>query len=368
MLEFFWWGSVFLLALPVVAILYPWPADPAEHRDPTAGRLDLLSAALAVAGTLAVIFGLKQIAQDGISLLPIAVSSAGLVVGAIWVRRQTKLPDPMIDVGLFKRAGVQRGAAHQLPGDLRGSWLFPVHRPIPAAGRRTRAPGGGPVVAAEAIAFIVGSQLAPRIVGRIGTARLIGGGLALGAVGLIVLTQVPTTNGLIPLVVASVIISLGLAPVFGLTTELIVGSAPAERAGAASGHQRDGRRARRRAGPRAAGQHRRRDLPRRCCDGAACRDPGRGGRCCARHAGRRGGRGCDAARCPGRGASQRRTRRVRRRHARRRRNRGAPSGIVLAVFTFVSLRGREVGAASAEPEEMPVPTPVVVPTPARECF
>src|SRR3989442_7412002 len=49
------------------------------------------------------------------------------------------------------------------------------------------------------------------------------------------LTQVPATNGLVPLILASVVISLGLAPVFGLTTELIVGSAPPERAGAASG-------------------------------------------------------------------------------------------------------------------------------------
>jgi DHA2 family multidrug resistance protein-like MFS transporter len=53
--------------------------------------------------------------------------------------------------------------------------------------------------------------------------------------GLLLLTQVGTTNGLPTLVVASVVISLGLAPVFGLTTELIVGSAPPERAGAASG-------------------------------------------------------------------------------------------------------------------------------------
>jgi DHA2 family multidrug resistance protein-like MFS transporter len=53
--------------------------------------------------------------------------------------------------------------------------------------------------------------------------------------GVILLTQVPTSNGLVALVIASVIISLGLAPVFGLTSELIVGSAPPERAGAASG-------------------------------------------------------------------------------------------------------------------------------------
>lgn len=59
--------------------------------------------------------------------------------------------------------------------------------------------------------------------------------MAMAAIGLAVLTQVGTSDGLVPLVTASVIISLGLAPVLTLTTELIVGSAPPERAGAASG-------------------------------------------------------------------------------------------------------------------------------------
>src|SRR5207248_4883539 len=74
----------------------------------------------------------------------------------------------------------------------------------------------------EAIAFIVGSQAAPRIVARVRPAYLISGGMALGALGLALLTQVPTENGLVPIVVASVIVSPGLAPAFVLTTELIV--------------------------------------------------------------------------------------------------------------------------------------------------
>ena len=61
------------------------------------------------------------------------------------------------------------------------------------------------------------------------------GGLTMAAVGLAVLTQVGGDDGLAIVVGSSLIISLGMAPVFGLTTELIVGSAPPERAGAASG-------------------------------------------------------------------------------------------------------------------------------------
>jgi DHA2 family multidrug resistance protein-like MFS transporter len=61
-----------------------------------------------------------------------------------------------------------------------------------------------------------------------------GAGLALAAVGFGMLTQVDEASGLAPLVSGSVVFSLGLAPVFTLATDLIVGSAPPERAGAAS--------------------------------------------------------------------------------------------------------------------------------------
>jgi DHA2 family multidrug resistance protein-like MFS transporter len=88
----------------------------------------------------------------------------------------------------------------------------------------------------SALGFIVGSQAAPRVVHRVRPAYLVSGGLLLAALGLVVLTQVgPSADGLPLLILASVIVSLGLAPVFGLTTELIVGSAPPEKAGAASG-------------------------------------------------------------------------------------------------------------------------------------
>jgi DHA2 family multidrug resistance protein-like MFS transporter len=87
----------------------------------------------------------------------------------------------------------------------------------------------------SAVGFIVGSQVAPRVVRRFRPAVVIGSGLALAAVGLAVLTRVGGSADLAVLVTASGIISLGLAPVLTLTTDLIVGSAPPERAGAASG-------------------------------------------------------------------------------------------------------------------------------------
>jgi MFS transporter, DHA2 family, multidrug resistance protein len=236
LLEFFWWGSVFLLAVPVmVALLILGPRLLPEARDPASGQLDLASAAMSIVAILAVIFGLTQIAQEGPGLLPIASIIFGLLVGAVWVRRQTQLADPMIDVALFRLPTFKAALVVNFLAIFVavGYFLFIAQYLQLVAGLTPLQ--AGLLSLPEAIGFIVGSQAAPRIVGRVGRARLIGGGLALGSVGLVMLTQVPATDGLVPLVAASVVISLGLAPVFGLTTELIVGSAPEERSGAASG-------------------------------------------------------------------------------------------------------------------------------------
>src|SRR5687767_3330878 len=81
LLETFWWGSVFLLALPVMALLLVLgPIVLPEYKDPDASRLDLRSAAMSLIAVLTIIFGLKQIAQDGIAVVPVATIVAGLVV------------------------------------------------------------------------------------------------------------------------------------------------------------------------------------------------------------------------------------------------------------------------------------------------
>lgn len=236
MLEFFWWGSVFLLALPVMAaLLILGPRVLPEYKDPNAGRLDLLSAGMSVVALLAIIFGLKQIAQDGLGPIPIGAVVIGLAVGWLWVRRQQRLADPMIDVALFRIRTFNAALTVNFLAIFVavGYFLFVAQYLQLVASLSPLEAGLWSLP--SALGFIIGSQLAPRIVPYVRPAYLIGGGLAVAAVGLGMLTQVGTTNGLLTLVAASVVISLGLAPVFGLTTEMIVGSAPPERAGAASG-------------------------------------------------------------------------------------------------------------------------------------
>jgi MFS transporter, DHA2 family, multidrug resistance protein len=238
LLERFWWGSVFLLALPVMALLLVLgPRVLPEYRAPDAGRLDLVSAAMSLVAVLAVVFGLKLIAQDGIGGLAVSAVLVGLVVGAVFVRRQLTLADPMIDLRLFRNRSFNASLATNLLGIfiVVGYFLFVAQYLQLVLGLSPLEAGLWSLP--SAFGFIVGSNLAPRILRVVRPAYVVGAGLAMAAIGLGVLTQVggsPNAD-LAILAGASLVISLGLAPVFTATTDLIVGSAPPERAGAASG-------------------------------------------------------------------------------------------------------------------------------------
>ena len=236
LLEHFWWGSVFLLALPVMgALLVLGPRVLPEYRDPVAGRLDLVSAAMSIVALLAVIYGIKQAVQDGIGPVPVLAVAGGLALGVAWARRQRGLADPMIDVRLFRIRAfsvalvVNFLSVFVMVGYVLflGQYMQLVLGLSPLAAGLLSVPG--------AAAFVLGSQLAPRLVGRVRPGTLVAAGLAAAAVGLLVLTTVTVESGLVALAVSSVVISLGMGPVFGLTTEMVVGSAPEESAGAASG-------------------------------------------------------------------------------------------------------------------------------------
>jgi DHA2 family multidrug resistance protein-like MFS transporter len=236
LLEFFWWGSVFLLALPVMALLLVLgPLLLPEFRDPDAGRPDLLSAGLSLVAVLAVVYGLKQIAQDGLEWISVASIAGGLAVGYAFVRRQGRLADPLIDLQLFRRPTFSASLAVYTLGILVFfATFFFIYQYLQLV------LGLSPLVAGlwtlpSFGSFVVGSLLAPALARRFRAAYVMAPGLVAGAVGFLVLTQVQADAGLPVLVTATVIASLGLAPLFTLTNDLIIGCAPPERAGAASG-------------------------------------------------------------------------------------------------------------------------------------
>ncbi|MDQ4051130.1 MAG: MFS transporter, partial [Actinomycetota bacterium] len=235
-LEFFWWGAVFLLNVPVmIALLVLGPRLLPEYRDPDAGRADLPSAALSLAAMLALVYGLKRVAQDGVTMTALVSALAGLGLAFAFVRRQRRLADPLIDLSLFRTPAFSAALATYGIGVLVlfGGFLF-----IPQYLQLVL--GMSPIEAGLwtlpwALSFVVGSNVTPILARRIDPAWLMGGGLVLAALGFGLLLGIEPGAGLTHIVLGSVGFSLGMSPIFTLTNDLIIGSAPPERAGAAAG-------------------------------------------------------------------------------------------------------------------------------------
>jgi DHA2 family multidrug resistance protein-like MFS transporter len=235
LLEYFWWGSVFLIGVPVMVLLLAvGPRLLPEFRDPNAGRLDVLSAAQSLAAVLLMIYGLKQFAEDGWGWQPAFSIVAGLIIGVFFVHRQRTLPDPLIDLRLFRVPAFSASLATYTVGTLVafGVYIFIAQYLQLVLGLSPLRAGLATVPSMAA--FILGSMLVPAISRRVRPANVVGGGLVIAALGFGVLTQIGGGSGLEILIIGSVIYSLGFAPVVILATDLIVGSAPVERAGAAS--------------------------------------------------------------------------------------------------------------------------------------
>ena len=231
LLQSFHWGSVFLIAVPVMVLLLAiGPRLLPEYKDPEPGRLDLASAALSLVAVLAVIYGVKALAKDGADVVSVGAVLFGLALGAAFVDRQRRLADPLIDLGLFRRPAFSLALS---ANTLAFAVLFGLE--VFVAQYLQLVLGYSPLEAGlwsvpGAAAFVVGSQLTPMLAKRLRPPTAMLGGLVVAGVAL--LTQV-TGPGL--LVAGLVLLSLGLAPLFTLAADLAISSAPAERAGAASG-------------------------------------------------------------------------------------------------------------------------------------
>ncbi|UPO77922.1 MFS transporter [Arthrobacter sp. Helios] len=235
LLENYWWGSVFLINIPVMllllvsgAILLP------ESRNPAPGKLDLFSAVLSIAAIVPIVYAVKRAFGYGIEPLGIAALLVGLVSGWIFIHRQRIVPDPMLDVELFRRPAF-RGAviANGLSIFALSGLLFFFSQYLQLVR------GFGPLqaglaelpvtLAMMAVVFVVGTLGA-----RTGVGPAIGGGLILGGVGLVLLSIAEGFEGYIGIAAALALTGLGIGVAMTLSTDAVVASAPRERAGAAS--------------------------------------------------------------------------------------------------------------------------------------
>jgi DHA2 family multidrug resistance protein-like MFS transporter len=233
LLEHFWWGSVFLLGVPaMVLLLVIGPNLLPEYRDETAGRLDLPSVGLSLAAILPAVYGVKELARDGVHLLPLAALGAGLALGYVFVKRQRTLDEPLLDLGLFAGKAFRTALGGMLLFSMLGgtTMLFVAQyfqlalhlSPVAAA------LGLLPGMITSTISFLV----APVLARRLPTGALIAGGVVTAALGMVVLAFADGS----PLwpAIGFAVASAGVGPMVALGTDLVVGSVPPRRAGAAA--------------------------------------------------------------------------------------------------------------------------------------
>jgi len=192
------------------------------------------SAALSLAAVLGVIYGIKQLAEGHVGWLPALTIVAGLALGVAFVRRQARLTDPLIDLRLFREPAFSAALVTYTLGTfvIFGAYVFIAQYLQLVLGLSPLAAGLWTVP--SMLGFIAGALAVPSIVRRVRPAHVMVVGLVVAAVGFAMLAAVDGSARLALLVTASVIYSVGVSPVIILATDLIVGSAPVERAGAAS--------------------------------------------------------------------------------------------------------------------------------------
>lgn len=235
LLQYFHWGSVFLVNIPVMlALLIAGPILLPEHKNAGASRLDLASVGLSLAAVLPVIYGLKHMAAYGFQPdQPVAIM-AGLLFGFLFVRRQKRLADPLVDLRLFRIPAFNTSLAVNMAGIFFVFAVFLYQNLF-----LQLVTGLSPLEAAiwsvpSATVFTVMSLQAYRFTNRLGPVRTVLFGLVVNAAGTAAMAIAAYQQSAVAVLASSMVIAVGFVPVILTTTGLIVGTAPPERSGSAS--------------------------------------------------------------------------------------------------------------------------------------
>jgi MFS transporter, DHA2 family, multidrug resistance protein len=236
LLEHFWWGSVFVLGIPVMLVtLVLAPRLLPEAKDPDPKPLDLVGAATSVAALLLLVSSLKLLVASGPSFPALGALVLGVAAAYVFTRRQLTAAHPPIDVGLFRDPRTVRTMTVLLLTALimGGSSIYVT---LYLQDVRDRSPFEAALwLLPQMVAMIVASNLGPWLAARLGRQRVVEGGMVLMSVGFVLYAVLPgSAAGLPVLGLATACATAGIGAALPLLLDDLIGAAPPERAGSAA--------------------------------------------------------------------------------------------------------------------------------------
>ncbi|RVU25337.1 MFS transporter [Streptomyces antnestii] len=235
LLEHFWWGSVFLINLPVMAVLVLVGIKLLpESKNPAPGPWDLISVVLSLIGVIGVVYAIKEAASHGFGVEVAAAGVLGIAALTWFVRRQLTLPSPLLDMRLFRHRGFSAAVLADLLTILGLSGLvFFLSQFLQLV------QGRGPFEAGlaelpAAIGAVAAGLVAGTVARRYSVRSVVAGGLAAVGLALAALTVLSQSTGYALLGPVLLVVGVGAGFSFTVTADVILSSVPKEQAGAAS--------------------------------------------------------------------------------------------------------------------------------------
>ncbi|WP_072806360.1 MFS transporter [Rhodococcoides yunnanense] len=235
LLEHFWWGSVFLVNIPVmIALIALGPLVIPESKDPNPGKFDLVSAGLSMLALVPLVYAVKETAAHGFSGVNALAAVIGLVAGIVFVRRQKVLDVPMIDLRLFAKPAFSTAVFTNFLSvfALAGVLFFGAQYVQLVLGNSPLE--AGLLLLPGTASSIVTSLVAAYLIRVWRPATVLAGGLAFSAVGAALLFGLGVDSGPTLFILGFVLVGAGAGIALTLTSDLVVSSVEPERAGAAS--------------------------------------------------------------------------------------------------------------------------------------
>lgn len=235
LLERFWWGSVFLLAVPVLILLLAvTPFLVPESKDPSPGNVDYISIILSIATMLPIVFAIKNLAKGGALEITAVAIIGGLTAGTIFVRRQLSRSNPMLDVRLFTvRAFTGAVLVNLLAIFSLVGFIYFVSQHLQLVLGKSPLQAGLILVPGLAMTIVSGLAAVP-LVKRFPPFLVVSTALMISAAAYAFVALTGQNGSAGTLLFAFVLLGIGVGASETVSNDLILSTVPPEKAGAAS--------------------------------------------------------------------------------------------------------------------------------------